>query len=156
MYSLIHALAHKHTHTRVCIFVCGVLRVCVVPVVCCALCLLCVVHCACCVLCIVPVVCCALCLMCVLYLVHVCVCCVRVCARCMYKDIPSSVLWSWWIHLSGKDETMLAVAIGNVAHLVYMMAKFMELPLRYPIRSMGSKSSVADLVTDKLTDKERE
>ena len=51
---------------------------------------------------------------------------------------------------------MLAVAVGYVAHLVYMMAKFTELPLRYPICPMGSRSSVQDLVTDKLTDKERE
>ena len=56
----------------------------------------------------------------------------------------------------GEDETMLAVAVGNVGHLVYMMAKFSELPLRYPIRPMGSRSSVMDLVTDKLTDKQRE
>ena len=51
---------------------------------------------------------------------------------------------------------MLAVAIGYVAHLVYMMAKFMELPLRYPIRPMGSRSTIVDLVSDKVTDKERE
>ncbi|XP_047130460.1 UV radiation resistance-associated protein isoform X3 [Hydra vulgaris] len=57
---------------------------------------------------------------------------------------------------NGEDETMLAVAVGYVAHLVYMMAKFTELPLRYPICPMGSRSSVQDLVTDKLTDKERE
>ncbi|XP_065644380.1 UV radiation resistance-associated protein isoform X5 [Hydra vulgaris] len=57
---------------------------------------------------------------------------------------------------NGEDETMLAVAVGYVAHLVYMMAKFTELPLRYSICPMGSRSSVQDLLTDKLTDKERE
>jgi len=56
----------------------------------------------------------------------------------------------------GEDESMLAVAVGSVSHLVYMMAKFLELPLRYPINPMGSRSSVVDYVTDKLTDKERE
>lgn len=57
---------------------------------------------------------------------------------------------------SGENDTMLSVGLGNVAHLVYMMAKFLELPLRYPILVMGSRSAVIDVVTDKLTDKERE
>lgn len=56
----------------------------------------------------------------------------------------------------GENDTMLAVALGNVAHLVYMMANFLQLPLRYPILVMGSRSSVVDVVTDKLTDKERQ
>jgi len=51
---------------------------------------------------------------------------------------------------------MLSVSLGYVAQLVHMMAKFLELPLRYPIRVMGSRSSVFDIVTDKLTDRERE
>ena len=58
--------------------------------------------------------------------------------------------------VSGEDESMLAVAVGNVCHLVYMMAKFLELPLRYPLYPMGSRSTVVDYVTDKLRDKERE
>ncbi len=51
---------------------------------------------------------------------------------------------------------MLSVALGNTTHLVAMMAKLIELPLRYPLRPMGSRSSVLDLVKDRLTDKERE
>lgn len=51
---------------------------------------------------------------------------------------------------------MLSVALGNVAHLVYMIANFLELPLRYPVLVKGSRSSVIDVVTDKLADKERE
>ena len=51
---------------------------------------------------------------------------------------------------------MLSVSLGYVAQLVYMMAKFLELPLRYPIKAMGSRSSVFDPVTDKLTDRQRE
>lgn len=56
----------------------------------------------------------------------------------------------------GEDDTMLSVSLGYAAQLVYMMAKFLELPLRYPICPMGSRSSVFDVVTDKLTDRERE
>ena len=51
---------------------------------------------------------------------------------------------------------MLSVSLGYVAQLVQMMAKFLELPLRYPVNPMGSRSSMFDLVTDKLSDKERE
>ena len=51
---------------------------------------------------------------------------------------------------------MLSVALGNTSHLVTMMAKLMELPLRYPIRPMGSRSSILDLVKDRLTERERE
>ena len=51
---------------------------------------------------------------------------------------------------------MLSVSLGYVAQLAHMMAKFLELPLRYPINPMGSRSSLFDLVTDKLSDKERE
>lgn len=56
----------------------------------------------------------------------------------------------------GEDDEMLSVALGNVCHLVHMIAKFLELPLRYPIRGLGSRSSVVDFVTDKLTEKQRE
>ncbi|XP_065056759.1 UV radiation resistance-associated protein-like [Rhopilema esculentum] len=58
--------------------------------------------------------------------------------------------------LTGEADEMLSVALGNTCHLVTMMAKFMELPLRYPMRPMGSRSAILDLVKDKLVDRERE
>lgn len=61
-----------------------------------------------------------------------------------------------FFYFTGEDDEMLSVALGNVCHLVHMIAKFSELPLRYPIRGLGSRSSVVDFVTDKLTEKQRE
>jgi len=58
--------------------------------------------------------------------------------------------------LTGEDDEMLSVALGNTCHLTTMMAKLMGLPLRYPIRPMGSRSSILDLVKDRLNEKERE
>lgn len=33
---------------------------------------------------------------------------------------------------------------GHVAHLVLMISKYLQLPLRYPIRMLGSRSSIVD------------
>ena len=60
------------------------------------------------------------------------------------------------LYFKGEDDEMLSVGFGNTCHLVNMLARFMELPLRYPLRPMGSRSSIFDLVTDRLLDKERE
>jgi hypothetical protein len=51
---------------------------------------------------------------------------------------------------------MISVALGFVAHLVQMMAYFLNIPTRYPIRHFGSRSKVVDHITDKIPDKERE
>eukprot|EP01147_Barroeca_monosierra_P009618 gene9618-1840_t len=42
-----------------------------------------------------------------------------------------------------EDESM-ATALGHVAHLVLMISKYLQLPLRYPIRMLGSRSSIVD------------
>ncbi|XP_076875570.1 UV radiation resistance-associated gene protein [Brachyhypopomus gauderio] len=55
-----------------------------------------------------------------------------------------------------KDDGSVAVALGYTAHLVLMISCFLQIPLRYPIIQRGSRSSVKDTITDKLTDKERE
>ena len=69
----------------------------------------------------------------------------------VYNDIPMMQFV-----YPGEADEMLSVALGNTCHLVTMMAKFMELPLRYPMRPMGSRSAILDLVKDKLVDRERE
>uniref|UniRef100_A0A673JSL6 UV radiation resistance-associated gene protein-like n=1 Tax=Sinocyclocheilus rhinocerous TaxID=307959 RepID=A0A673JSL6_9TELE len=55
-----------------------------------------------------------------------------------------------------KDDGSVAVALGYTAHLVLMISNFLQIPLRYPVIHKGSRSSIKDTITDKLTEKERE
>lgn len=55
-----------------------------------------------------------------------------------------------------KDEGSIAVALGYTAHLVLMVSYFLQVPLRYPIIQKGSRSTIKDNITDKLSEKERE
>uniref|UniRef100_UPI00398F7A1A UV radiation resistance-associated gene protein n=1 Tax=Pristiophorus japonicus TaxID=55135 RepID=UPI00398F7A1A len=55
-----------------------------------------------------------------------------------------------------KDEGSIAVALGYTAHLVLMISYFLQVPLRYPIIQKGSRSTIRDNITDKLSEKERE
>ncbi|XP_013415627.1 UV radiation resistance associated protein [Lingula anatina] len=56
----------------------------------------------------------------------------------------------------GQDETMIAVALGATAHMVQMIAQFLDIPLRYAIDHRCSKSKIRDHITPKLPDKERD
>lgn len=56
----------------------------------------------------------------------------------------------------GKDEIMVSVALGFVAHLVQMISYFLDVPTRYPICHFGSRSKIIDHITDNIPDKERE
>lgn len=55
-----------------------------------------------------------------------------------------------------KDDGSVAVALGYTSHLVLMISSFLQIPLRYPVIHKGSRSSIKDTITDRLTDKERE
>ncbi|XP_062870312.1 UV radiation resistance-associated gene protein isoform X2 [Trichomycterus rosablanca] len=55
-----------------------------------------------------------------------------------------------------KDDGSVAVALGYTAHLVLMISCFLQIPLRYPVVHRGSRSTVRDTITDKLSEKERE
>ncbi|MEE6473183.1 hypothetical protein FKM82_009881 [Ascaphus truei] len=55
-----------------------------------------------------------------------------------------------------KDDGSVAVALGYTAHLVSMIAFFLQVPLRYPLLHKGSRSAIKDNINDKLTEKERE
>uniref|UniRef100_A0A8C3AIF9 UV radiation resistance associated gene n=1 Tax=Cyclopterus lumpus TaxID=8103 RepID=A0A8C3AIF9_CYCLU len=55
-----------------------------------------------------------------------------------------------------KDDGSLAVALGYTSHLVLMISCFLQIPLRYPVIHKGSRSSIKDTITDRLTEKERE
>uniref|UniRef100_A0AAY4AHP9 C2 domain-containing protein n=1 Tax=Denticeps clupeoides TaxID=299321 RepID=A0AAY4AHP9_9TELE len=60
------------------------------------------------------------------------------------------------VYVAAKDDGSLAVALGYTAHLVLMISCFLQIPLRYPVIHKGSRSSIKDTITDKLTEKERE
>lgn len=57
---------------------------------------------------------------------------------------------------AGSDEVMISVALGFVAHLVQMISIFLQIPLRYPIIHVGSRSKIVDHVAEKIPDKDRE
>lgn len=50
----------------------------------------------------------------------------------------------------------MAVALGYTSHLVLMISCFLQIPLRYPVMHKGSRSSIKDTITDRLSEKERE
>ncbi|XP_037604418.1 UV radiation resistance-associated gene protein isoform X2 [Sebastes umbrosus] len=55
-----------------------------------------------------------------------------------------------------RDDGSVAVALGYTSHLVLMISCFLQIPLRYPVIHKGSRSSIKDTITDRLTEKERE
>lgn len=57
---------------------------------------------------------------------------------------------------AGSDEVVISVALGFVAHLVQMISIFLQVPLRYPIIHVGSRSKIVDHVAEKIPDKDRE
>ena len=61
----------------------------------------------------------------------------------------------FWGFVDYSDQHV-EVALGFCAHLMLMLSKLLDLPLRYPIVHNGSKSTVFDLILEKLQDKERE
>jgi hypothetical protein len=47
----------------------------------------------------------------------------------------------------GQNDEMIATALGYTAHLVSMLAYYLEIPLRYPIIPMCSRSTIKDPVS---------
>lgn len=60
------------------------------------------------------------------------------CIRGIY--LPNSVY-------TGCDEESIATALGFTAHLVSMLAFYLNIPLRYPINPMGSRATIKDPVS---------
>lgn len=56
---------------------------------------------------------------------------------------------------SGFDEEQVATALGYVAHLTFMMSKYLEVPFRFPILPMCSRSHIKDEISTSTPDKER-
>ncbi|XP_031550488.1 UV radiation resistance-associated gene protein-like isoform X2 [Actinia tenebrosa] len=59
---------------------------------------------------------------------------------------------------SSTDDETLSCSLGYACHLVYMISKIMEIPLRYAMYPMGSRSSIMNyaLEKEKVADKEKE
>lgn len=57
---------------------------------------------------------------------------------------------------AGVNEAMISVGLGFVAHLLQMISYFLNVPLRYPLFHFGSRSTIMDHITDKISEKERE
>ncbi|KAI9208001.1 uncharacterized protein BJ171DRAFT_492332 [Polychytrium aggregatum] len=51
---------------------------------------------------------------------------------------------------TGANEMQIATALGYAAHLVMMIAFYLELPLRYSIKPMSSRSTIVDPVSSSL------
>ncbi|KAI9485278.1 MAG: hypothetical protein EXX96DRAFT_544592 [Benjaminiella poitrasii] len=60
------------------------------------------------------------------------------CIRGIY--LPNSVY-------DGQNEELIATALGFTAHLVSMLAYYLEIPLRYPTTPMGSRAIIKDMVS---------
>lgn len=50
----------------------------------------------------------------------------------------------------------LSVALGYVAHVLTMCSYFLQVPLRYPVVHMGSRSHIIDHISSILSDRDRE
>ena len=47
-------------------------------------------------------------------------------------------------NLPAAEEEKVAVGLGYVAHIVYMLSHFYNVTLRYPVKPMGSRASICD------------
>lgn len=59
-------------------------------------------------------------------------------------------------NLGGHDETMIAIALGYVCHMLLMISQFLNVPLRYSIHFIGSRSCITDHISSNLPEKTRE
>lgn len=50
------------------------------------------------------------------------------------------------IRESVRDDTQLSVVVGDVAHAIFVIARILDVPLRYQIKLMGSTTSILDEV----------
>ncbi|XP_057376336.1 UV radiation resistance-associated gene protein-like [Daphnia carinata] len=56
----------------------------------------------------------------------------------------------------GCDDTQLSVALGHVTHLVQMLSVFLQVPNRYPVAVFSSRSRIADHVSQRDADAQKE
>lgn len=56
---------------------------------------------------------------------------------------------------SSTDVT-LSVGLGYVAHILYILAQFLHVPLRYPVKPYGSQATITDTTSLQLRENERQ
>lgn len=56
----------------------------------------------------------------------------------------------------GKDENMIGVSLGYTCHLLMMISGILDIPLRYNMTHLVSKSVIRDHIHSRLEDKERD
>ncbi|KAJ3164934.1 hypothetical protein HDU88_004915 [Geranomyces variabilis] len=49
---------------------------------------------------------------------------------------------------TGHDDETVASALGHTSHLICLLAFYLQIPLRYPLMPMSSRSSVVDTVSE--------
>lgn len=47
----------------------------------------------------------------------------------------------------GRQDEEIATALGWTAHLVYLLAGYLGVPLRYPVQPVGGRSLIKDPVS---------
>ncbi|XP_022182663.1 UV radiation resistance associated protein [Myzus persicae] len=58
-------------------------------------------------------------------------------------------------NFDGCNDIQLSVGLGYVAHLILMISYFLNIPLRYPINHIGSRSKIIDHISLDIQDRER-
>lgn len=58
--------------------------------------------------------------------------------------------------IADSSDGGLSVALGYVAHILTMCSYFLQVPLRYPVFHMGSRSHIVDQISSILLEKDRE
>lgn len=53
---------------------------------------------------------------------------------------------------TGCDDDKVATALGFTSHLIHMLAYYLEVPLRFPVKPMSSRSTINDPITASLGD----
>jgi len=48
---------------------------------------------------------------------------------------------------TGSDEERVAIALGHVCHYVFMLSKYLDVPLRYELTPKCSRSIISDKIT---------
>lgn len=51
-------------------------------------------------------------------------------------------------HFHGQDEEKIATGLGYVCHLVQLLSKYLDIPLRYPMQPMMSRSTIQDVANN--------
>lgn len=74
----------------------------------------------------------------------------------IHQEVTFDAVYMMYIFFPAMDDETLSVALGYTCHLVSMIAQFLDLPLRYPMNSRGSRSTIMDFAIEKVAEKDRQ